>query len=246
MNDQKQNKIKIMGIPFINKTKESILNDYLKQAVENEEKKFIVTANPEIVMKTREDSNYKKIVQSADLIVPDGIGIVLASKWQGTPIKERVPGIELMEDMLLYADKHKKTCYFLGAKEEVNRALIMNIKAKYPDLIIGGFHHGFFDLNDENIIDRVKESKADFIFVALGYPRQEEWIFNNYDRFNKGIFMGVGGSFDVLSGSVKRAPEKWIKYNLEWLYRLLKQPLRFMRFFVVIKFVFLSLIRKKV
>lgn len=238
------NQVKIMDIPFINTTKVDFLINHVQRSVENNEKQFIITANPEIVMKTREDKTYKKIVQSADYVVPDGIGIILAAKRQKTPIKERIPGVELMEEMLEYANKHKKTCYFLGAEEKVNEALIKKVRTKYPDLIIGGFHHGFFELDGLGIVENVSRSEADFVFVALGFPRQENWIDKHIDKFNKGIFMGVGGGFDVISGRVERAPEFWIKLNLEWLYRIIKQPSRVTRIFVVIKFMFLVLFKR--
>lgn len=237
-------RVKIMNIPFINETKEEFLINYVQKAVDKHQKKFIITANPEIVMKTKDDKAYKKIVQSADYVVPDGIGIILAAKRQKTPIKERIPGVELMEDMLIYANKHKKTCYFLGADQKVNKTLINKIAIKYPNLIIGGSHHGFFELDDLAIVEDVKQSDADFVFVALGFPRQENWIDKHFDTFNKGIFMGVGGSFDVLSGKVERAPKFWIKLNLEWLYRIIKQPSRLGRIFVVIKFMFLTLFKR--
>lgn len=237
------NRVKIMDIPFINERKDKLLQE-IKTAVEVNKKQFIVTANPEIVMKTRDDNSYKETVLSADYIVPDGIGILLAAKRNKTPIKERIPGVELMEAMLKYANENRKTCYFLGAEKAVNKKLVKKVANEYPNLIIGGYHHGFFELDDLNIVEDVKKSDADFVFVALGFPRQENWIKTHYEDFNKGIFMGVGGSFDVISESVKRAPDFWIKLNLEWLYRILKQPTRASRFFVVIKFMILTILKK--
>ena len=235
--------VRIMDIPFINESKINVLKS-IHNAIQNKNKKFIVTANPEIVMETRKDKDYKSIIQSADYIIPDGIGILLAAKRKKTPIKERIPGVELMEDMLEYANTHKKTCYFLGAEAKVNHALVKKVKMDYPDLIIGGSHHGFFELNDTSIVEDVKNSNADIIFVALGFPRQEKWIYQNYETFDKGVFMGVGGSFDVISETVKRAPKLWIKLNLEWLYRIIIQPTRVNRIFVVIKFLLLTLFKK--
>ena len=237
------NRVEIMEIPFINERKESLLNQ-IYQGVENKDKQFIVTANPEIVMKTRADKAYKQIVQSADYVVPDGIGILLAAKRHKTPLKERIPGVELMESMLSYANKHRKTCYFLGAEDKVNQALIKKINRRYPDLIIGGYHHGFFELDDAAIVEDVKGSDADFVFVALGFPRQENWINQHFATFTKGVFMGVGGSFDVISDTVKRAPAIWIKLNLEWLYRIVKQPTRAFRVLDVVKFILLTILKK--
>lgn len=237
------NRVEIMDVKFINEKKEVLL-EKIKEAVEEKNKQFIVTANPEIIMKTREDESYKKTIKSADYIVPDGIGIILAAKRNKTPIKERIPGVELMELMLEYANENQKTCYFLGAEELINKKLVKKVSIKYPQLNIGGFHHGFFELDDLNIVEDVKKSDADFVFVALGFPRQETWIKTHYDNFNKGIFMGVGGSFDVLSDTLKRAPNIWIKLNLEWLYRIIKQPSRILRSIVIIKFIIIMLFKK--
>src|SRR5699024_2566586 len=211
----------------------------IHNAIQNKNKKFIVTANPEIVMETRKDKDYKSIIQSADYIIPDGIGILLAAKRKKTPIKERIPGVELMEDMLEYANTHKKTCYFLGAEDKVNHALVKKVKMDYRDLIIGVSLHGFFEFNDTCMAEAVKDSNAAILFVSLCLPRQEKWIYQNYENFDKGVFMGVGGSFDVISETVKRAPKLWIKLNLEWLYRIIIQPTRVNRIFVVIKFLLL-------
>src|SRR5699024_10638344 len=125
---------------------------------------------------------------------------------------------------------------FLGAKEHVVTKTVENIQKTYPHIIIAGYHHGYFSDEDEQISEIVKEIKPDLVFIALGSPRQERWITKHKDSFSKGIFMGVGGSFDVIAGEVKRAPDKWINMNLEWLYRLLKQPLRWRRILKAIKF----------
>src|SRR5699024_10121659 len=235
--------VRIMDIPFINESKINVLKS-IHNAIQNKNKKFIVTANPEIVMETRKDKDYKSIIQSADYIIPDGIGIVLAAKRKKTPIKERIPCVELMEDMLEYANTHKKTCYIIGAESKINHALVKKVKIDCKDLIIVGSHHGFFELNETSIVEDVKNSNADILFVALGFPRQEKWIYQNYENFDKGVFMGVGGSFDVISETVKRAPKLWIKLNLEWLYRIIIQPTRVNRIFVVIKFLLLTLFKK--
>src|SRR5690625_3663672 len=147
--------VKIMDIDFLNTTKESFLNNYLKEHLNDEQKCFIVTANPEIVMKTQEDNFYKEIVQSANYVVPDGIGIIFAAKLKRTPLSERIAGIELMTELLNYANKEQLRCYFLGAKEEVNKQAIANIQKQYPNLVVAGRHHGFFDLQDKTVVEKV-------------------------------------------------------------------------------------------
>lgn len=234
-----------MGIDFVNTTKKDLLHYYLYPMLNKSQKCFIVTANPEIVMKTREDASYKNMVEQADFVVPDGAGIVLASKYQKAPIKERIPGYELMIDLLDFANKQELSCFFLGAKDYVNQKLVLEVEKKYPNIKIAGSHHGFFYDGDGTVSKKVIEAKPDLVFVALGAPRQEKWITENMVHFQKGLFMGVGGSFDVLAGEAKRAPEKWINLNLEWLYRLLKQPLRWKRILKACEFMLRIFLKKQ-
>lgn len=243
--ESNRNIVPIMDIGFINISKKDFLYTCLYPKIDNADKTFIVTANPEIVMRTKEDASFRQIVQEADYIVPDGAGIILASKYLGNPIEERIPGYDLMLDLLDYAEEKGLSCYFLGAAEDVITKTVDNIKKDYPNVTIAGYHHGYFPDHDESIVEAVKDANPDLIFVALGSPRQEEWITTYKDSFSKGLFMGVGGSFDVIAGEVKRAPDKWIKLNLEWLYRLLKQPFRWRRILKSIKFIFLIIFKRK-
>lgn len=228
--------VTIMDIDFVNETKEKFLTEYVYPKLTNKEKCFIVTANPEIIMRTRESKAFKKLVKQANYVVPDGVGIVYASKFKKQLIKERIPGYDLMCDLLAKADQESYSCYFLGAKEHVNEKVVEQIKQKYPNITIAGHHHGYISIDDNSIADKIASFHPDLIFVALGSPRQEEWITTHMDKFNKGLFMGVGGSFDVIAGEVKRAPDAWINLNLEWLYRLLKQPFRWKRILKVLEF----------
>jgi N-acetylglucosaminyldiphosphoundecaprenol N-acetyl-beta-D-mannosaminyltransferase len=238
------NKVNILNVPFVNKTRQQILEELL-QRIRNKEKTFVVTANPEIVMFARKDPSYFHTIAAADYIVADGIGIVIASKMLKKPLPERVAGFDLMTELLRLADRNRWKVFLLGAKEEVIPLTVENIKQKYPNLIIAGFHHGYFEDNDKHIVELVKESKADLVFVALGFPRQEKWIYEHYPLFDQGIFIGVGGSFDVLAGKVKRAPEIWQKLNIEWLYRLIQQPSRWRRMVALPQFLFEVIKNKK-
>lgn len=229
--------VSILGVPFIYSTKEEFV-DIVYERIEQQRKTFIVTANPEIVMMANEDKEFKKYLQKADFITPDGIGIVKASHWINKPLPERVPGFDTMKDLLTLAHLHQYRVYFLGAKQEVLELFIHKVKTDYPNLKIVGTHNGFFDWNDPKIKNEIQQQKPDLIFVALGAPRQEKWIFEHLDHFNKGIFMGVGGSFDGIAGVVPRAPEIWQKLNIEWLYRLIKQPSRWRRMLAIPRFVF--------
>lgn len=237
-------KVEVMEIPFVNKTKKKFLEEDIYPRLDNEKQTFIVTANPEIVMKTREDAEFKKIVQSADYTVPDGIGIIMAAKILKTPLTERIAGYDVSLDLLQYANKSGLSCYFLGASEAVNKKAVHNVKEQFPNLTIAGNHHGFFDLKDKELAESISETNPDIIFVATGFPRQEKWISTYKHLFEKGLFIGVGGTFDGLAGEVKRAPDIWVKLNLEWLYRFINQPTRFTRILKLFEFIVRIIFRK--
>lgn len=221
-------KVSILGIPFDNLTRVEFLARLLAR-MEANQKTFLVTANPEIVMYAKEDDEYYNLLLKADYVAPDGIGIVRAAKKLGTPIKERVPGFELMLGLLELSNMHKKRVYFIGAKEEIVEKAVNNAEKLWPNLVVAGYHHGYFDHSDSAMIDHVKSVEPDLILVAFGFPRQEKWIHEYLKATGHGIAVGVGGSFDVLSGKAKRAPKIVQKLHVEWLYRLVKQPSRYRR-----------------
>ena len=230
-------KVTILGVDFEHITHQDMLN-LLVNKIKKQKKTFVVTANPEIVMYANKDEEYLRILQSADHVVPDGSGIILASKLIQEPLPERVAGFDLTKDLLMIANDQQFKVYFLGAKEQTLKDMIYNVKKTYPQLSIAGYHHGYFqEGKDEHIIQAIKESKPDLVFVALGFPRQEQWIYSHFQKFEKGIFMGVGGSFDILAGHAKRAPKIWRKLNLEWLYRLIQQPSRWKRMLALPQFI---------
>ncbi|WP_062108538.1 WecB/TagA/CpsF family glycosyltransferase [Bacillus niameyensis] len=229
-------KVNILGVEFDHTTNQETLNT-LHQKLKMQKKTFVVTANPEIVMYALKDQEYMNILQEADHIIPDGAGIILGSKIIKQPLPERVPGVDLVKSLLKIADQDQLSVFFLGAKEMVIEKMVDNVKSDFPHLKIAGYHHGFFKDGDQTIVEMVKKANPDLVFVALGFPRQEKWIYQNLATFEKGIFMGVGGSFDILAGTVKRAPIFWRKLNLEWLYRVAQQPSRWRRLSVLPIFV---------
>ncbi len=207
--------------------------------LKNAHKQFIITANPETFMKAEQDQTINKmLLDDSVTIVPDGIGIVKAAKMLSFDIKERIPGIDIANKLLEYGNKLNKTVYLFGAKEEVINSLKKVIKKEYPNLKIIGAKNGYEKDRDKIFKDIVKK-EPDIVLVALGIPEQEKLIYKYLDKFNKGIFVGVGGSFDVISGHKKRAPKFFIKTNTEWLYRILREPKRIRRFYDSnIKFMF--------
>lgn len=235
-------KLEVNVRKYFEKTYQDGFQSFLKElrkALENEEKKFVVTANPETFMIGEKHAVFKKVLEDSRVqIVPDGIGVVKAAQLLKYPVKERVTGVEICQELLVMANELKKSIYLFGAQPVVVETLVEKIKAEYPDVVIAGYTDGYVK-DKQAVFDGIVEKAPDIILVALGIPQQELLIYNNYERLNKGIMIGVGGSFDVLSGTKKRAPEFFVKYNLEWLYRITKEPKRMKRFFVSnIKFVF--------
>lgn len=220
--------IDVLDVKFDNVTLEEAISLIFKKYKSNG-KVFVVTANPEIVMYAKRDDNYREIIEQSDIVVADGIGVVLASKLLGKPLKERVAGYDLTLELLRIADEKKLKVFLLGAKDEVIEKTVYKVKSNYPNIDVVGSHNGYFDIDDMSIIDTVGKATPDIVLVATGYPRQEKWIKKYHVKYGHSIAMGVGGSFDVIAGVSKRAPELIINYNLEWAYRLIKEPNRFFR-----------------
>lgn len=197
----------------------------------NDEKSFIVTANPETFMIGTQNSEFNSVLlKKSTIIVPDGVGVVKAASILGYNIRERITGVDLVNNLLEVANKQKKSIYFFGATEEVVNSLALKVVTNFPNVKILGHKHGYVKDKD-SVMQEIKKLQPDIILVALGIPYQELLIDKYYDEFSKGIFMGVGGAFDVLSGAKKRAPKIFIKLNLEWLYRISKEPKRINRFY---------------
>lgn len=211
-------------------SKENFFNE-LKTNLKNSKKEFIITANPETFMYGEKDEEINKMLLDKNVtVVPDGIGIVKAASLIGTKVKERIPGVDIAEKLLEYGNELKKSIYLFGAKQEVLDLFKEKINKTYPNIKIIGLQHGY-KKDREKVFKDIINKKPDIVLVALGIPEQEKLIYKYLDKFDKGIFVGVGGSFDVLSGSKKRAPKIFIKTNTEWLYRILKEPKRIKRFY---------------
>lgn len=203
----------------------------VKANLDNNEKMFIVTANPETLMIAEKDRNFKSaLLDNNTTIIADGIGIVKGSKILKCNIKETIPGVELCTKLFEYCNELGKSIFLFGAKEEVVCKLAEVINSNYPNAKMCGYENGYVH-NKQEVFDKIATLNPDVVLVALGIPDQELLIYNNLNKFNKGIFVGVGGSFDVLSGTKKRAPQCFRNMHLEWLYRIMKEPKRFNRFF---------------
>lgn len=215
---------------------------YLEKNLIDNKKTFIVTANPETFMKAKNDEELHNMLIDEDVIkVPDGIAIVKVANWLGYKIKERITGVDIAVKLLEFGNKQKKSIYLFGAKEEVIIALKEKLSIVYPNLEIIGSQNGYVKDKDKAFKEIIKK-KPDIVLVALGIPEQEKLIYKYLDKFDKGVFVGVGGSFDVISGTKKRAPKIFIKLNLEWFYRIACEPKRIKRFYDSnVKFIFKAL-----
>lgn len=184
---------------------------------------IIVTADASGVVIAQDDEELRRIVNEADLVTPDSAGILLASKLYGKPLKEKVSGVDLAVELSSLAAKHGYPIFLLGAAPGIAEAAAENLKQRFPGLRIAGTHDGYFT-DDEPVVRRIAESGAKILFVAMGIPKQEKWIARHLDQLGVSVAMGVGGTYDVLSGRVHRAPEWMRRHGLEWAHRLARNP----------------------
>ena len=229
-------KIDIRGIPFDNVTMEEALA-LVKSRLAAGERTAVFTPNSEIVQAAIEDEEYLRTVNFADVILPDGIGVVKAAKILGTPLKEKVPGVKLGEK--LFESLPDSSFYILGGKPGVAEDAAKNIAGKYGTAF-AGTHDGYFEkcgAESDAVIDQINSSGADILYVCIGFPAQERWLEANFSKLqNIKLALALGGSVDVWAGRVRRAPKLFIKLGVEWLWRLLRQPSRLGRMMKLPKF----------
>ncbi|MDO6355576.1 WecB/TagA/CpsF family glycosyltransferase [Caloramator sp. CAR-1] len=193
---------------------------------------FIVAINPEKIMKAQGDENLKKLLNSAAIQIADGIGVVIASILNGGRIRSRVTGIDLMINICKRAAEKGYRVYILGAKPGVADEAVRVLKERFKGLNIVGVRDGYFN-DEEEVINDINDKVPDILFVAMGSPKQEYWITKNMERLQVPLLMGIGGSLDVISGNIKRAPKIMRRLGLEWLFRLIKEPWRYKRMSVL-------------
>ncbi|MBU3957203.1 WecB/TagA/CpsF family glycosyltransferase [Patescibacteria group bacterium] len=225
-------------------TSEKRLLEFLTSRIAQGKKTFVVTPNPEFFVFARHNPWFEAILKKADLAVPDGIGLIWASRFLGQPIKERISGTDLMEKLCRKAAKKKWSVYLLGGEAGVAKKTLVVLKKRYPGLqgwADSGPRIDILGSEAKESIRKINSKKPDLLFVAFGMGKQEKFITDNWGKLKVTLAMGVGGAFDYLSGQVPRAPE-WVREaGLEWLFRLFRQPWRWKRQLRLIEFVWLVL-----
>ncbi len=226
----------IINLPVDNIT----LNEAIKKVEEfmlDSKPHFAIALNPEKIIKANNDHELFEIIRNSDLNFIDGVGISWAFRvFYHEKIKERITGIDLFSNLLEYAQKKLKKVYFLGSKEDTINKAVQNIKKGYPSLKIIGFHNGYFE-NEKEIIEEIRGNGAEMLFVGMGSPKQEKFIFRNLKQLGIKFSMGVGGSFNIFAGEFKRAPYIIQKIGMEWLYRFILDPKRLPRIMSLPRFI---------
>ncbi|QNK87609.1 WecB/TagA/CpsF family glycosyltransferase [Sporosarcina sp. resist] len=205
--------------------------------IEDKKKSLVVAINPEKLMKAKEDPGLKALLNRAEFQIPDGIGVIIASKLKKGSISSRITGIDMMDRIVREAARTGRTVFLYGAKPGVANKAAQQLKQTYPDLNVAGTQDGY-ESDTSKVLETINKAKPDILFVAMGSPKQEQWIEQHRDNLYPTLYQGVGGSFDVLAGNVKRAPAAFQKMGAEWLYRLLKEPSRLKRQMNLPKFLF--------
>lgn len=221
-------KTEILNVQFDNITLSEAVGRAAALLDAPEGKGYVVTPNSEIVYLCRKEPQLARVLNGAILVLPDGVGVVHASKLLKRPLKEKVAGIDFAAALMEELSRRGDGLFLLGAKPGVAEEAARRLTRLYPNLKIAGTNDGYFK-EDIPVIKKINRSGASVLFVCLGAPRQEYWMQGHMDQLNVRLAVGLGGSLDVFAGQVKRAPDLWVKLGLEWLYRLICEPRRFGR-----------------
>lgn len=223
-------KVNILGVLVDKVNVEQASDRIIEYISASEGAKSVFTPNSEIIMAAYRDPEFCNLLNSSDLLTADGIGVVYASKIVKNPIAERAAGYDIACRTLEKLAKLGGSLYLFGSKPGVAELAAANIESRYSGVKVVGMSDGYFDeVKEKAIIEDIKRTKPDLLFVCLGAPKQERWISAHKAELGAKVCMGIGGSLDVFAGTVKRAPEFYTKHGIEWLYRLMKQPSRFVR-----------------
>ncbi len=210
----------------------------IREMIRQRRPHLVVTLNAEMVVLALDDILFQQILERADLVVADGVGVVWASHVLGCPVPEKIPGVELASDLVADAETHGWRVYLLGGTETAVAKAQGTLQQRHPQLQIVGRQHGFFRRDEqESVLQAIRQARPDLLLVALGVPRQEKWAARHLANLRVPVAVGVGGTFDIWSGSSLRAPHWMQRLGLEWLFRLLQEPRRIRRMAALPRFV---------
>lgn len=233
--------VDIFGLPVSRVTLEELLQ-MAHECIKSNSRLFLGVVNVAKIVKARSDYQLRQSLVQADLILADGLPIVWLSRMLGDPLPERIAGIDIMYEMLQQANENHYSVYFLGAKREVLQNVIRTVQRDYPGVRIAGYRDGYFDRTQErSVAESIRNSRADILFVAISSPKKENFLREWRNCINVPVCHGVGGSFDVLAGLTKRAPLWMQKYGMEWFYRLVQEPRRMWRRYLITNTIFVIL-----
>ena len=219
------NRVNVLGVGIDNLTLSEAVDKALSLISEHR-CAYMVTPNPEIVMAAWDDPKVSKAIENADLVIPDGVGVMQAARILGTPLREHMPGIDAATEIIKRLASRGGSAFLYGARPGVAEKAAERMKQRFPGLVICGTNDGYGN-DDGAVVSKINAAKPDFVMVCLGVPKQELWMAKHAAKLDAGLMAGLGGTIDVFSGQVKRAPLIWQRLKLEWLYRCFEEPKRF-------------------
>lgn len=235
-------KIDVMGLKFDSVTMDEALSR-AEALLRGEKAAYVVTPNAEIAYEALHDGQLREMLNGADLMLPDGAGVVLASKLLRTPVKQKVAGVDFAAGLLGVLERNGQSLYLLGGKPGIGELAAQKMLEAHPQLRIAGIADGYFQ-DEAPVIAKINASGADALFVCLGAPKQERFMVQHQQELHVHLMAGLGGSLDAFAGTVQRAPAWMIRLNLEWLYRLIREPKRFRRMLRLPKYLWAVMLKR--
>ena len=235
-------KIDVMGLKFDSMTMDEALSR-AEALLRGEKAAYVVTPNAEIAYEALHDVQLREMLNGADLMLPDGAGVVLASKLLRTPVKQKVAGVDFAAGLLSILERNGQSLYLLGGKPGIGELAAQKMLEAHPQLRIAGIADGYFQ-DEAPVIAKINASGADALFVCLGAPKQERFMVQHQQELHVHLMAGLGGSLDAFAGTVQRAPAWMIRLNLEWLYRLIREPKRFRRMLRLPKYLWAVMLKR--
>lgn len=235
-------KIDVMGLKFDSMTMDEALSR-AEALLRGEKAAYVVTPNAEIAYEALHDGQLREMLNGADLMLPDGAGVVLASKLLRTPVKQKVAGVDFAAGLLGVLERNGQSLYLLGGKPGIGELAAQKMLEAHPQLRIAGIADGYFQ-DEAPVIAKINASGADALFVCLGAPKQERFMVQYQQELHVHLMAGLGGSLDAFAGTVQRAPAWMIRLNLEWLYRLIREPKRFRRMLRLPKYLWAVMLKR--